>query len=138
MRKRRIFILLGHPDSGTEPVSRTLADTYEAAARAAGHEVRRMNIFDLTFDPVLHKGYRAIQELEPDRLERLMSDVRLDLFHAGTSRVVAFGAAAPAGVPAGEYPTSSGAGMNCSGYPYIPCSEMSRPASSSSAVTRRP
>ena len=31
---------------------------------------------------------------------------------------------------------SSGAGMNCSGYPYMPCSEMSRPASSSSAVTR--
>ena len=33
---------------------------------------------------------------------------------------------------------SSGAGMNCSGYPYMPCSEMSRPASSSSAETRRP
>ena len=33
---------------------------------------------------------------------------------------------------------SSGAGMNCSGYPYMPCSAMSRPASSSSSVTRRP
>lgn len=66
MRTRRIFILLGHPDSGPEPLSRQLADAYEASARAAGHEVRRMNIFDLSFDPVLHKGYRAIQELEPD------------------------------------------------------------------------
>ena len=28
--------------------------------------------------------------------------------------------------------------MNCSGYPYIPCSEMSRPASSSSSDTRIP
>jgi putative NADPH-quinone reductase len=66
MKSKRIFILLGHPDDGPEPLSRQLADSYEEAAKAAGHEVRRMNIFDLTFDPVLHKGYRAIQELETD------------------------------------------------------------------------
>lgn len=66
MKAKRIFILLGHPDSGPEPLSRQLADTYEAAAKAAGHEVRRLNIFDLSFDPVLHKGYRERQELEPD------------------------------------------------------------------------
>lgn len=66
MKAKRIFILLGHPDSGPEPLSRQLADAYEEAAKAAGHEVRRMNIFDLSFDPSLHKGYRAIQELEPD------------------------------------------------------------------------
>jgi NAD(P)H dehydrogenase (quinone) len=66
MKARRIFILLGHPDSGSEPLSRQLADVYEREARAAGHDVRRLNIFDLSFDPTLHKGYRAIQELEPD------------------------------------------------------------------------
>ena len=62
----RIFILMGHPDDGPEPLSRQVADAYEASARAAGHEVRRMNLPELAFDPTLHKGYRAIQELEPD------------------------------------------------------------------------
>src|SRR4051794_27990081 len=80
-----------------------------------------------------------LEQLEPDRLEGLVPDERFDFFHAGTSRVVAPGATAGrTGVAAGAYPTSSGAGMNCSGYPYMPCSEMSRPASSSSAETRRP
>src|SRR4051812_19304437 len=80
-----------------------------------------------------------LEQLHPDRLERLVPDECLDLFHAGTSRVVAAGAVpGMTGVAAGAYPTSSGAGMNCSGYPYMPCSEMSSPASSSSAETRSP
>ena len=65
MRKKRIFILLGHPDNGPEPLSRELTDTYEAAARAAGHEVRRMNIFDLSFDPILHKGTAPYRSSSP-------------------------------------------------------------------------
>lgn len=66
---KKIFLLLGHPDSTLEPLSRQLIDTYEEAAKVAGHEVRRMNIFDLSFDPILHRGYRTIQELEPDLKE---------------------------------------------------------------------
>jgi len=64
MKSKRIFILLGHPDSDT--LTGSLATTYENEAKLSGHEVRRLNIGDLSFDPILHKGYKVIQELEPD------------------------------------------------------------------------
>jgi NAD(P)H dehydrogenase (quinone) len=73
MRQKKIFILLGHPDY--EGMCRSIADTYEQAARAAGHEVERQNIGDMQFDPVLHRGYRARQHLEPD-LERFRELVK--------------------------------------------------------------
>jgi NAD(P)H dehydrogenase (quinone) len=74
MRKKRIFILLGHPDK-VDSINSYFAGIYEEAARMAGHEVRRTNIGDLQFDPILHKGYRVRQELEPDLL-KVQEDVK--------------------------------------------------------------
>jgi len=68
-KKKKITILLGHPDSKNETLSKNLALMYETSAKAAGHEVQRFNIYDMQFDPVLHEGYRAIQQLEPDLLK---------------------------------------------------------------------
>ena len=73
MAARNIFILFGHSD--TSGICGTLANAYESAARAAGHAVTRMNLGEMQFDPILHKGYRAIQELEPDlvRFQQLVT-----------------------------------------------------------------
>lgn len=65
---------MGNPDKdGT--LSNDFADTYQRAAVLAGHEIRRVNVGDLSFDPILHKGYRAIQPLEPD-LTKLQEDFK--------------------------------------------------------------
>lgn len=70
---KKILVLLGNPD--TDTYSGIIADTYETTAREAGHEVRRKNISELDFDPILHKGYKEIQALEPDLLA-LQDDFR--------------------------------------------------------------
>lgn len=49
---RRILLIEGHPDPGTERLNHALATAYADAATAAGHEVRRMAVGAIDF-PVL-------------------------------------------------------------------------------------
>ena len=60
----RILVILGHPTS--DSFCGALAKSYVEGAKAAGNEVQVISLGKLSFDPVLHKGYATIQELEPD------------------------------------------------------------------------
>ncbi len=63
---KQILVILGNPD--THSFSAQIADTYCEAAREAGYGVSRVNVSELQFDPILRKGYKEIQPLEPDLL----------------------------------------------------------------------
>ena len=60
----KIFILLAHPDK--ETFNGSIADAYESKALELGHQVKRRNLGEMDFDPILWKGYKVVQELEPD------------------------------------------------------------------------
>lgn len=63
---KNVLVILGH--SGHNTFSAALADTYAAAARAAGHTVRMLHLADLNFDPLLHGSNPHQQALESDLL----------------------------------------------------------------------
>jgi len=67
MQSKKIVVICGNPDA--DSFTGALLDRYQAAAEDAGHEVRRYNLGDMNFDPILHKGYKEIQQLEPDLVE---------------------------------------------------------------------
>lgn len=69
----RITVIHANPDP--ESFGRALSTAYADAARTAGHEVRDIVLSNLTFDPVLHHGYRVIQPLEPD-LDWAQEDIK--------------------------------------------------------------
>lgn len=62
--KKKILVILGHPNK--DSFSGALARSYAEGAKKTAQEVRLLYLEDLKFDPILHKGYEVIQELEPD------------------------------------------------------------------------
>jgi len=66
MPAKKILVFLGQEDSHT--FCGDLSKSYADGARASGAEVKIVQIGDLKFDPLLHKGYKEIQALEPDLL----------------------------------------------------------------------
>ncbi len=63
----RTLIINGHPDKNS--FCKKITDEYERGALEKGGEVKRVDLINLRFDPILRNGYRVIQPLEPDLLE---------------------------------------------------------------------
>lgn len=60
----KVYLLLAHPNINS--FNGCIADAIEAALLSAGYQVRRQNIGQMRFDPILWHGYGQIQELEED------------------------------------------------------------------------
>ncbi len=79
---KNILLICGNPDH--ESFSGNMLDHYQVGAEDAGHTVVRVNLGQLQFDPILHKGYKEIQQLEPD-----LKDLQ-DKFRAADHIVIAY------------------------------------------------
>lgn len=61
---KKVLILNGHPDP--QSLCAALAHAYAQGANSRGCQAQVLNVLDLKFDPVLHRGYKVSQVLEPD------------------------------------------------------------------------
>ena len=64
---KNVLIILGHPND--DSLSHKIADAYGEGAREAGAEVTLIHIRKLAFEPILFKGYKRKEALEPDILD---------------------------------------------------------------------
>ncbi|NWG23344.1 MAG: NAD(P)H-dependent oxidoreductase [Pseudorhodoplanes sp.] len=60
----RIAIIVGH--SQHETLCEAIGEAYKKGADSAGHAATLFVLSRMTFDPILHEGYRKVQPLEPD------------------------------------------------------------------------
>ena len=60
----KVLIILGH--SRDDSLCAALARAFQEGAQAAKKENRMIELGKLSFDPILHHGFRETQELEPD------------------------------------------------------------------------
>lgn len=65
--QKKITVILGH--TYNKGFCASLFEEYIKSAKTAGHEVKTIKLGELDFDPILHKGYHEIQELEPDLVD---------------------------------------------------------------------
>ena len=73
MTSKRIFVLNGHPAATS--LTRTMAQTYAAAAQKAGHEVRITHLHDIDFD--MDYGFAGYAQHKP--LEPCLEAVQVDI-----------------------------------------------------------
>jgi putative NADPH-quinone reductase len=64
---KKILIIMGHPSKNS--LNMGIADAYEKGAKKGRFNIKRINVRDLKFDPILHEGYNKLQNLEPDLIK---------------------------------------------------------------------
>ena len=63
---KKIVIIQGHPDAAGGHLCHALADAYARGAKAAGHELRRIEVAQLDF-PLLRCQTRWLEDAPPRR-----------------------------------------------------------------------
>ena len=61
---RKIMIVVGHSQQAS--FCSVLGNAYKKGAEGAGHKAQLFVLSQMSFDPILHEGFRREQPLEPD------------------------------------------------------------------------
>jgi putative NADPH-quinone reductase len=74
MSARRILVVQGHPDPAGGHLCHQLADAYAEGARAAGHDLRRVDVAQLAF-PLLRSNHEWESSPVPPDIARVQDDL---------------------------------------------------------------